>query len=172
MWPAKILNGTDYYEFILLYTNNTLVISENSNQEIRKDLGRYFKLKEKSIGPPKIYIGGSTRQVKLENGVRAWDLVTSQYFNLAVNNVEEYVSKQAGDRWKLPAKYETPLKTLYLPELYVSPDIKPYESAYFNYLIGILHCIFYLGRIYICLEVSMMSSHMAQPQEVQPIHLL
>ena len=46
MWPAKHLNGTDYYEFILQYTDNLLVNCENSEQVIRKDLVRYFELKE------------------------------------------------------------------------------------------------------------------------------
>ena len=94
MRPAKNFNGTYYYEFILLYTNDALVISENSEQVLHKDLGRYFELKEKSIGPPKIYLGGSARQAKLENGVRAWDLDSYKYINLDVNNVEAYVSNK------------------------------------------------------------------------------
>ena len=49
--PVKHLNGTDYYEFILLYNYNALVISKNTKQVLRKDLGRYFEIKEKSIGP-------------------------------------------------------------------------------------------------------------------------
>ena len=65
MRPVKHSNGTYYYGFILLYTNDALVISDNDEQVILKDLGRYFELKEKSIGPPEIFIGGSTRQVKL-----------------------------------------------------------------------------------------------------------
>ena len=56
MHPAKNLNGTDYYEFILIYTNDTLVISENSEQVICKDLGQYFELKVRYIGPPKVYL--------------------------------------------------------------------------------------------------------------------
>ena len=51
--PAKHSNGTYHYEFILLYTENALVISENSNNVLCKNLGRYFELKVKSIGPPK-----------------------------------------------------------------------------------------------------------------------
>ena len=94
MRPDKHSNGTDYYEFILLYTNDALVISDNSEQVLHKDLGRYFELKEKSIGPPKIYLGGSARQAKLENGVRAWDLDSYKYINLDVNNVEAYVSNK------------------------------------------------------------------------------
>ena len=78
MWPSKHSNSTDYYEFILLYTDNALVISDNTEQVLRKDIVRYFELKEKSIGPPKICLGGSTRQVELKNGVRAWALVPPQ----------------------------------------------------------------------------------------------
>ena len=53
MRPDKQLNGTDYYEFILLYTDNALVISENSDQVLRKDLGRYLELKENLLDTPK-----------------------------------------------------------------------------------------------------------------------
>ena len=137
--PAKHSNGTYYYEFILLYNNYVLFISEYTKQVLRKDLGRYFELKEKSIGRPKMYLGGSTRQVELENGVRDWALGSSQYVNSDVKNVDAYVSKQSGDRWKLPAKSETPLKTSYFPDLDVSPELKPSETVYFQSLIGILH---------------------------------
>ena len=78
MRPAKHSNGTAYYEFIILYNGEALVISENSEQVLRKDLGRYFEIKEISIGPPRIYLRVSTRQVKLENCVRDWALGSSQ----------------------------------------------------------------------------------------------
>jgi hypothetical protein len=54
MRPAKRSNGTDYYEYILLYTDDAPVLSENAEKVLRNDLGRYFTLKEISIGPPKI----------------------------------------------------------------------------------------------------------------------
>jgi hypothetical protein len=60
MRPAKRSDGSDYYEYILLYTDDLLVLSENAEQVLRNDLGRYFTLKEASIGPPKIYILGGT----------------------------------------------------------------------------------------------------------------
>ena len=61
MRPAKHSNGIDYYEFILFCNDDALVISENEKQVLRKNLGQYFELKEKYIGPPKIYLGGYTR---------------------------------------------------------------------------------------------------------------
>lgn len=81
----------------------------------------------------------------------------------AVKNVEAYVDQQ--ERWKMPKKAETPLQTTYRPELDVSPELKPTDAAYYMSLIGILRWIVELGRVDICLEVSMMSSHLAMPRE-------
>ena len=91
MRPAKKSDGTSYYEYILLYTDYALVVSQHSEDTLGKDLGRYFELKEESIGPPKIYLGGYCRRVKLENGMEAWAFSSSQYVQAAVKIVEEYV---------------------------------------------------------------------------------
>jgi hypothetical protein len=53
MRPAKQSDGSDYYEYIFLYTDHCLVLSENVEQVLRKDIGRYFTLKEKSMDPPR-----------------------------------------------------------------------------------------------------------------------
>jgi hypothetical protein len=165
MRPAKRSDGSDYYEYILLYTDDCLVLSENAESLLRNELGRYFTLKEESIGPPKIYLGGSVRKVQLDNGVECWTFSSSQYVQAAVKNVEEYLSKRTDDRWNLPTKADTPLRTTYRPELDVSPELKPVDAAYYMSIIGILRWIVELGRIDICLECSMMSSHLAMPRE-------
>jgi hypothetical protein len=131
-------------------------------------LGQYFPLKEKSIGPPKVYLGGHVRKVQLENGVECWAFRSSQYVKSAVTNVEAYLTKQAklgNSKWKLPAKAETPMQTSYRPELDVSPELEPIEAAYYQSLIGVLRWMVELGRVDICLECSMLSSHLALPRE-------
>lgn len=165
MRPASKSDGATCYEYILLYTDDALAISENPEQLLREGIGRYFQLKEESIGPPKIYLGGNMREVQLENGVKAWAFGSSQYVQAAVKNVEDYLSKQEHERWKLPTRAETPTQTSYRPELDVSPELRSRESAYYQSLIGILRWIVELGRVDICLEVSMMSSHLALPRE-------
>ena len=55
--------------------------------------------------------------------------------------------------------------TSYRPELDISPELTPGDSAYYQSLIVILQWIAELGRIDICLEVSMMSSHLAIPRK-------
>lgn len=47
------------------------------------------------------------------------------------------------------------------PELDVSPELDPDDASHYQSLIGILRWIVELGRIDICCEVSMLSSHLA-----------
>ena len=165
MRPAIKSDGTSVYDYVLLYTDDTLVISENAENILRNEIGRYFELKKESIGPPTIYLGGHLSKVHLDNGVKAWAFSSSQYVQAAVKNVEEYLAKEENKRWKLPKKADTPMTTTYRPELDVSPELSPTEATYYQSLIGVLRWIVELGRVDICLEVSMMSSHLALPRE-------
>ena len=138
MRPAIKSDGDTYYEYILLYVDVALVVSENAENILHNELGRYFHLKEESIGPPTVYLGGRVHKVQLENGVWAWSFSSSQYVQSAVKNVEEYVAKCENTHLKIPSKAETPLTISYRPELDVSPELTPRDSAYYQSLIGIL----------------------------------
>ena len=174
MRPAIKNDGNTYYEYILLYIDDALVVSENAESILRNEIGRYFHLKEESIGPPTIYLGGRVRKVQLENGVWAWRFSSSQYVQSAVKNVEEYIGKSKSSHLKILSEAETPHTTSYRPELDVSPELMPRDSAYYQSLLGILRWIVELGRIDICQEVSMMSSHLAMPRKghlAQVLHI-
>ena len=99
-------DGLEYYEYILLYTNDVLVVSQEGENLLCTGIGKYFELKEDLIGPPKIYLGGHLRQVELENHAKAWAFSLSQYIQAAMKNVKNYLSKIGG---KLPSKAETPI---------------------------------------------------------------
>ena len=77
MRPAIKADGTEYYEYVLLYVDDALCISENAEHILRHEIGKYFKLKEESIGPPKLHHGGHMRKVILENSVNAWAFSSS-----------------------------------------------------------------------------------------------
>ena len=145
-----------------MYTDDVLAIGSNAERLIRDGIGRYFELKEESIGPPDIYLGGKMREVTLENGVKAWAFGSSQYVHAAVKNVEAHLERS---NEKLPNKTDTPIQTSYRPELDVSPELNPTDAAYYQSLIGVLRWMVELGRVDICLEVSMMSSCLALPRE-------
>ena len=92
MRAATKSDGSSYWEYVLLYVDDALCISENAERVLRDEVGKYFELKEKSIGPPKIYLGGHMRKVTMENGAQAWAFGSSQYVQAAVKNVEDHLA--------------------------------------------------------------------------------
>ena len=112
-----------------------------------------------------MYLGAGIRKVKLDNGLDAWAASSSQYVQAAVRNVEEYVEKSQDKRWKVPSKVKTPMRSTYRPELDVSEELSSSDTSYYQSLVGILWWIVELGCVDVCLEVSMMSSHLALPRK-------
>ena len=58
MIPVKKDDGLDYYEYVLLYTDDVIVISENVEYVLKEHIGKYFELKDYNIILPEIYLGG------------------------------------------------------------------------------------------------------------------
>ena len=104
--------STKYYEYILLYTDDCLVISERGENVLRTEIGKYFNLKEYSIVPPTQYLGGKLHEVELENVQKYWDFGSKQYVEASVKNVREYL-KKIGEG--LAAKAVTPMTIGYCP---------------------------------------------------------
>ncbi len=98
----------------MLYVDNVLVILERSESVLTKEIGKFFVLKDESIGPPSMYLGGKLQQVELLNGEKAWAFGSSQYVQSAVKNVYEHLAKQG---MKLPYKVPNPLTFDYCPRL-------------------------------------------------------
>ena len=161
MRKGKKDSGEEYWEYMLLYVDDALSISSHGEAPIR-ELGKYFKIKESSIGPPSIYLGGKMSEVVLPNGVKAHAFSPSQYVQEAVNNVEKHLAQR---NMKLKKKATAPITTAYRPELDASPELDPTDAAYYQSVIGILRWAVELGRIDITCEVSMLSSHLALPRE-------
>ena len=162
MRPAIKSDGTKCFDYVLLYVDDALAVSENAESILRNELGRYFELKGWT---PRSLLRRPIRKAQLENGVNAWAFSSSQYVQTAVKNVETYLKSEDSKCWRMPKKADTPLTTTYRPELDVSRELNVADAAYYQSLIGILRWIVELGRVDVCLEVSMMSSHLALPRE-------
>ena len=165
MRPVQKGDSTPSFVYILLYVDDALVVSDNTESILQIEIGKYFDLKEASIGPPKMYLGTGIRKVKLDNGLDAWAASLSQYVQAAVRNVEEYVEKSQDKQWKVPNKVKTPMRSTYRPQLDVSEELSPSDASYYQSLIGMFRWIVELGCVDICLEVSMMSSHWVLPRK-------
>jgi len=139
-----------------------LCLRKLSQSILCDEIGKYWNLMESSIGKPKIYLGGKYREVELDNGTNCWAFGSSQYVQAAVENMKAWLAKSGR---QLPKKAEAPFKSGYRPEIDVSQELTGEEASYYQSLIGILRWMVELGRVDICLEVSLMSSHLALPRE-------
>ena len=155
-------DGTPYWEYALLYVDDVLCISCDAENVLKNQIGKYFVIKEGSVGPPSLYLGNKVSKVTLDNGVDAWSFSSSQYVQNAVKNVEEYLRKKGKS---LPAKASSPLSNNYRPEVDVTCELDSLDASYYQSLIGILRWIVELGRIDITVEASMMASCMALPRQ-------
>ena len=160
--PSINSQGIEYYEYVLLYTDDILAIGETPEQFIREELDQCFVVKPKSIGKPAQYLGNKVSEVELENGRKAWSFSSSQYTQNAVKNVESYLKKKGES---LPKKATSPWTRDYRPETDTSPELSPADSSYFQSLIGVLRWIVELNRVDIAMEVSALASMMAMPRQ-------
>ena len=133
--PGTKDDGSEYYQYVLLYTDDILYIGEKPRDFMLNEIGEKFTLKAPSIGPPKQYLGNKMTQVTLDNGAVCWSFSSSQYIQNAVKNVELHLAKK---NQSLPARAKSPWTTGYRPEIDVTPELSPIDAAYYQSLIGVL----------------------------------
>ena len=171
MRKAKRADNTDYWEYVLLYVDDCLAILVNPESIVRDEIGKYFLMKEASIGEPDVYLGGKVRKVELETGELCWAFSSSQYVQEACRNVRAYLKQRNGDdklqecKYHMPNKAPAPMSNKYRPEIDISPELNATDAAYYQSLIGIVRWMVELGRVDITTEVSMLSSCLALPRE-------
>ena len=156
-------NNHKYYAYILLYVDDMLCI-HHDDEKIINIIGKYFKMKDGSIGDPDMYLGAKLRKTRLPNEVEAWATIPSKYVNEAVKNVESYLMKEYDGR-TLKKRAGAPFIPGYKPELDLSPELDSTKSQYYQSLIGILQWMVEIGRIDMITEVNMMASHVAMPRD-------
>ncbi len=159
---AQKEDGTKYYQYVLLYTDDILAIMENPEDFIRHELCRVFVVKKDSIGEPKQYLGNKVSFVTLDNGQSAWCFSSSQYIQNAVKNVQDHLAQEGKS---LPKKVKAPWTPNYRPETDTTPELKPKDASYYQSLIGTLRWICELGRVDLTMETSAMASMMAMPRQ-------
>jgi hypothetical protein len=161
--PAQKADGTEHYEYVLIYTDDFLCISSDP-KSILDSIGKHFKLKPDSIKPPDHYLGANIAPFSLPDNPtkERWSMSSTDYVKQAVKNVERDLHEIGR---ALSNRASSPMSTSYRPELDVSSILDPDRANYFQSLIGVLRWAVELGRIDIMCEVSMLSSFLAMPRE-------
>ena len=147
MRKARKSIGTEYYEYILLYVDNCLDISETPKEAVSQ-LDKFFKMQPRYIASPNIYLGSKVKKMRLTNMLEAWTFSSIHYFQEAVSNVEKFLQDLNGSM--LSMNINTPLFNGYRPELDISPELDGADGAYYQSFIGIIWWMVELGIIDIC----------------------
>ena len=128
-------NGGDYYEYILMYVDDILVISHRGREVLESLQSKdHVKFKNNKISKPEMYLGGKL-QLKTINGIKCWTMSGHEYLSAVVKNVEEYVRNP---KFQVPRKATTPIDNTYVPELDETNKLNPKLHKYCQELIGML----------------------------------
>jgi hypothetical protein len=117
MRPAVKADSSKYYEYVLCYVDDILVVSEQPKR-IMEGLEAKYMLKAGSVGEPTMYLRAKVLKYQWEHSnnpdkVR-WSLSAEDYANRAVKDVETELEKVGK---ALPTKVTTPMMVDYRPEL-------------------------------------------------------
>ena len=70
--PVTKANGQEHYEYVLIFTDDDRVVSDEAEHIIRNQIGKYFVTKKESIDQPNRHLGGSVRKILLDSMAEAW----------------------------------------------------------------------------------------------------
>ena len=160
--PATKQDGTKYYEYVVVYTDDILALSTDP-RSILTQIDQHYMLKKQSIGEPDRYLGATISKNHLDDDpskVR-WGMGADQYVKEAIRNVENWLEQR--DR-TLKNNVTTTLPNNYTPELDASEYCSDEETNYYMQQIGVLRWAVELGRIDNCHDVSVMAAFSAAPR--------
>jgi hypothetical protein len=125
-------NGDKYYEYILVYVDNLLILSHETSTIVNA-IKKLYCLKDDVIGPPKTYLGAQVKQTALpfDTSKMQWAVSAEQYIKNAITAIEH---KLARDGMKLNSrKYaSTPLSNGYRPELDYTPLCQTRQQTFIS----------------------------------------
>jgi hypothetical protein len=152
--------GFEYYEIVLCYVDDVMVISHKPQGTI-DGIQAVFKLKGGKAGPPDMYLGVTLEKKKNAQGTDCWTMSPAKYVHAAIENVEKKIGTLPYSKSQCP----TPMKTGYHPAEDVTPELNAEGLRYYQELIGVLRWAVEVGRLDILLEVALLSSHLALPRK-------
>jgi hypothetical protein len=163
MRAATRQDGTEYYEYVLVYTDDILAISMDP-KAVLNCLDQHYILKPGLIGKPLQYLGSQVGDYcfQEEPEKTRWSMASEKYVKEAICNVQNWLEE---NNYK-PLKTHAPsvLPSGYRPELDASDYCDDEMAQYFQQQIGVLRWAVELGRINICAEVSMLATYTTAPR--------
>jgi hypothetical protein len=121
MRPAIKPHGCKHCEYILVYVDDLLIISHQTNN-IVDVIKQSCCLKDDDISPPKTYLGAWVQKSHLPNNTSKtqWSISADQYIKNVLSNIKMKLSKD-GITLNSKKYASTPFSSGYRPELDITP---------------------------------------------------
>jgi hypothetical protein len=154
-------NGFEYYEYVLVYVDDLLVLSHDG-EKIMKALEEFYRLKD-GFAKPTRYLGAEVKEWTFpEDRTRIrWALSSAQYVKEAIRNIETYLCQHN----RTLRKASQPYPSSYHPELDITPLLDEEGINFYQSQLSILRWMVELGRLDIYINVSLLSSYLTQPRQ-------
>ena len=162
--PSAKPSGEPYYEMLLVYVDDCLVVSHDPN-EVMKSIASEFEVKNNEWGPPEFYLGAGIEKVTMPGAQDMWSMKSDKYVKNAVQTVKDLLAEDGRELKGGKRNHAGPLPTNYKPELDTTDECSEEHASRFRQIIGILRWAIELGRFDILIEVSLMSQYQAAPRQ-------
>ena len=107
---------------MLVYVDKILHLANSPKQDM-DDFNCTYRLKEESVGPPKIYLGDNVKKFHMENRKQLWEIHCVDYLQVLIKNLDDTLSK---DHWACIKQYgnrKRPYTHGYRPELDIPNEL-------------------------------------------------
>jgi hypothetical protein len=145
MRPTVKPDGFQYYGYILIYLDDLLIISHQTDM-IVDVIKRSYHLKDDEVGPTKTCLGARVRKYHpLANTSKTqWSISAEQYIKNVVSNIETKLSRD-GMNLNSQKYATTPFSNGYRPGLNVTPLLSDESTNFYEQIVGTLWWIVELG---------------------------
>ena len=88
VWINRVTtyNGTDYYKYMLVYVNDVIHLSKDSQKDML-ELNQVYLFKG-YFGQPDKYLGANVDTFQLEDGSTFWSMNCVEYLYVAIKNLD------------------------------------------------------------------------------------
>ena len=157
---------TPYYEYLVVYVDDIICVSEDPNKWMRI-LGSRYRLRD--VGTPDRFLGSDIKRKQYidEDGYQAYccafgsDTYVKDTCNLAKSQMKKHgITCPSTRRHGSSSPFSS---QTYRPELDSSEFCNEDLTTMYQNLVGVLRWIIELGRIDIHLETSLLSQYLALP---------
>jgi hypothetical protein len=115
--------GEPYYKYLLVYVDKVLVVS-HAPEEVMKQIGAEFEIKNNEYGPPTSYLGAGISKVTLNGGSECWSMDSKKYVKAALEVIQGLLAKDGSELRTSKGKHEGG----HSPSI-IAPNLMPQPTA-------------------------------------------